>query len=371
MLADSSQLEHYGSAVHSINSFCQAYRIFADHLGAGSEDRDSLATLGNLTAKRIALLPLHFEALTTQLLTTMTSPPDRNIIVQLSEIIYQSQELGADADTYALYADCVLTSASSLLASNNTSLTTRLPLAVAASLLSQIIAATRNLAEYDVVRASRWIRCLVQVCLAEYQQQGGRWRSCQLKDASDGEQLRSSDDTQEDPLTVVDKVVQQGASLVQQTLRQYEAHCHASISDREAPVMALYPAEELEWLSTTLFNVGIDFYVNSHVPEDELKDYTNGIGAHDDMSTPASGEAQIKYGHADDNIDSGSPAADRVYCRSRKWILLAIELAGLLAEYESIATVDGCGRKGSGQYEPSSLLGILKQKVSEGLGWKI
>ncbi len=102
----------------------------------------------------------------------------------------------------------------------------------------------------------------------------------------------------------------------------------------------LYPAEELEWLSTTFFNLGIDFYVSTHT-------YLN-----DDSTSKNPPNLGQK--------NEGAEAEAEAESQARKWIRIAVEIADVHAEYQKQEGGDG-----------GLLSRVLRGKVREGLGWVV
>lgn len=291
-------------------------------------------TLRDLTSKRLILLPLEFEATINQHLHTypaaLTNPE------ALLTIISNAQRLSVPRKTYALFADIVLSSTyptstntnAENNSNNNLSATPRLPLSTSATLISQIVTAIRTLPDYDTVRASRWIRCLVQKCLDRHNQ----------KSIPHHHHLPSPKEQENHspaPLALVEDVIEQAITLARQTLHQQQS------KPRHAATGAspLYPSEELEWLSTTLFNLGIDFYVSS------------GSSSHQSPGTEHPPDTQ--------------PRAE-----AKKWITLAIEIADLIAAYPY--PPDPKSKQGGEEQGDGGLLArLLRAKVGQGLGWRI
>jgi len=108
----------------------------------------------------------------------------------------------------------------------------QIPLKTATGLLAKLIQGLRNHSIYDTAQASRWIRCIVQIVLDQ--------RSARILDSA-----QPVDDHED--LSMVRTVVEQAVLLAR-----------SAKSDRLG-----YPSEELEWLTTTLFNLSIDLYISS------------------------------------------------------------------------------------------------------------
>jgi hypothetical protein len=188
-------------------------------------------------ARRITLLPIEFEACLHILDTGGTPDPQIAQFDNLSGIIASAVAHSAPAQTYALFADMVLCAASA--GYNNPE--PFISINTAAKLLGQLVNVARGIKGYGVVQASHWIRCIVQLII----------------DASDRE-AGSSD------MKLVEEVVEQaivlasaGNSQVQERKDDRSGAEQADVELGEA-----YPAEELEWLATTLFNLAVDYYVS-------------------------------------------------------------------------------------------------------------
>lgn len=220
-----------------------------------------------------------------------------------------------------------------------------LPLPTAATLLIHLITAVRTLPDYDTPRASRWIRCLVQICLDCHKQQQSREHQSSTEDYS--QRVTSSDD-REPPLQIIENITSQAIILARQSQHQqtdpHQRHQGSTVVALPPP----YPAEELEWLATTLFNLGIDFYVSANnvynSPSHNINNQENEHGA-----------------------DANAAA--------KKWTHLAVDIADVLAEYPS--AIEGGGgeggaRGGGGGLGDQGLLSrVLRRKMKDGLGWVV
>lgn len=297
-----------------------------------------------LNSKRQVLLPLEFEAATHQHLYTPESAI-RMTPNDLSAIISNAQHISAPRKIYALFADIVLSSTyrngpqhDKDETSKTSSSSPVLPLPTASALLIHIIQAVRTLPEYDAIRASRWIRCLVQLCLDQHRGHYGPTGT--NKDES--VEHHAAKGPSKSPLTTVEDIIAQAVQLVRQSLPNRNSTVDPNSGRRNAGdgKDCLYPAEELEWLSATLFNLGIDFYVSTNA-------YPN-----DDKTS----KSTANMGKKNEEVEAEADAETQ----ARKWVGIAIEIADVLAEYER----DEGGDKG--------LLGrVLRGKVKEGLGWVV
>jgi len=186
-------------------------------------------------ARRITLLPIEFEACL-HVLDTAGIDPQIAQFDTLSSIIASAVAHNAPAQTYALFADMVLCAASA--GYNNPE--PLISIDTAAKLLGQLVNVARGIKGYGVVQASRWIRCIVQLII----------------DAPDRE-ARSPN------MKLVEEVVEQAIVLASAgNLQAQERKEYGNGAEQaDAELGAAYPAEELEWLATTLFNLAVDYYV--------------------------------------------------------------------------------------------------------------
>ena len=193
----------------------------------------------SMRQKLITLLPLTFEALIIG--NAEVSTPQTRLCA-LQDLIDTARESHAPAKTYALFADMILSCARD---KHNRE---RLSNGDATNLLRKVICAVRTLPAYNVDQASRWIRCVLLLSLD----------NTPLNDRNhDGTKLR-----------IVEEVVDQAIMLAQQAL---SANGDVPMNDEDEHATQQnrmpYPSEELEWISTTLFNRAVDYYV---VEQEEL-----------------------------------------------------------------------------------------------------
>ena len=189
-------------------------------------------------SKVVQLLPLAFEAIL--FMTANDTMGDSSLAsVGLLQLMDQASSLSAPAKTFASLADLTLSSAMRDGSDGYESLPV-LPLPTALELLCKIINAIRCQSEYDVVRASRWIRCVVQMVLDH---------------GTDSDNKTNLSKERESHIRLVESTVDEALSLARD-----------ASNDGKGDV---YPSDELHWLSTTLFNLAID-YCNVD-QEDEAK----------------------------------------------------------------------------------------------------
>ena len=187
-------------------------------------------------ARRITLLPIEFEACLHVLDTAGIPDPQIAQFDTLSSIIASAVAHNAPAQTYALFTNMVLCAAS---AGCNTP-EPLISIDTAAKLLGQLVNVARAIKGYGVVQASRWIRCIIQLII----------------DASDRKAGSPN-------MKLVEEVVDQAIVLASAgNLQAQEREEYGNGAEQaDAELGAAYPAEELEWLATTLFNLAVDCYV--------------------------------------------------------------------------------------------------------------
>ena len=230
-------------------------------------------------AQRITLLPIEFEASLRVPDTGTTLDSHKTSSDRLTNIIISAVTYSAPAKTFALFADLILCA----FAGENNNTEPLISVDTAAKLLRQLIDAAQGREAYGVLQASRWIRCLVHLLV------------------SGSEKLLDSRN-----MELVEGIVERVVSLASTERSQ----CQDG-QGIDTELGEKYPAEELEWLATTLFNLAVDFYVT-------------------------------------EKEDLG-----------RKWAKNAVEIADVLAE---------SGRK-DGDWDGDGLLaGVLRGKMAE-LGW--
>jgi hypothetical protein len=324
----------YRSSLHSAAEFSHTYTTLQLRSASLANEEESFKrtdTLEDLSSKRQVLLPLEFEA------AMHLHPEPHNTATAINgeglfAIISKAQELSAPRKTYALFADMVLSSTHPDPSTGSHRVPTALSLQTAATLLSQIITAVRNLPDYDIIRASRWIRCLAQLCLDRHHPHEGL----------DGNPQMPEDQS---PLAIIGDVVSQAVALARQSLQDRSG---SSIDGSQGVIsVLLYPAEELEWLSATLFNFGIDLYFSSSSSNKNRIHSAKGNGTTSLNTTIVGG-----------SCSGGTDVEAEAEAEAKKWANMALGIADVLAEYPSEEGGDG-----------GLLRGVLKGKMREGLSW--
>jgi len=211
----------------------------------------------DLRKKHLALMPLAFEAALYINDSMNDNEPDSQDPGTLTQLIEEAYSCGAPPKTYALFADMTL-SAVTADGSTERKSPPQLPISKAADLLRAIISAVRSLPAYDVVQASRWIRCIVQMILDRRPPQQSQPT---LNTDMDSRKDTSVDDTN---LSLVNEVVAQALILARDAAAHNKSQAQWRAQESKAektPTTKSYPSEELEWLATSLFNLAVDLYV--------------------------------------------------------------------------------------------------------------
>lgn len=358
--ADRLKRGNYGKALQSAAEFHNTYDLLQrqdiqleGHPGRGEQT----GPLQDLTTKGVALLPLEFEA------AAQSYPQNHNSATSistecLSAIIARAQVLAATPKTYALFADIVLSSAESPANGN----VAPLPLATAATLLTQIITIARANHDYDTVRASRWIRCVIQLCLDQHHQQEQQHPTGNnlSHQASTYISPDRDDERKKPPVKLIEDITNQAIILARQSYHQRNTPVNrsedTSTSTNAASHTSPYPVEELEWLSTTLFNLGVDFYVCA----------TTSISHdHNHEHEPHPPQESL----SDVNLRPDPHA------QAKKYTSLALELADILAAYPTAATATATTtpdpRHGGEGGDRGLLARVLRGKIRQGFGWVV
>ena len=198
---------------------------------AGNGKPLSPVFLDELRSKVIHLLPLPFEAF---LSSVCECPPEDTSLndIGVGDTIDKAAELNAPAKTFAQLADVILSSAQVRVGDQENPVPP-LPLSAAIDLLCQVINAIQSQPDYDVVKAARWIRCVVQMVL-DFPAHPETTESGAV-------------DEREYNLQVVESIVDEALLLTRDSSNKGKQEC--------------YPSDELQWLSSTLFNLAVDYHV--------------------------------------------------------------------------------------------------------------
>ena len=220
--------------VDTYDKLQQMYRQLKDDIDEQTEE----ARL-EVDGKLVMLIPLAFESGLFLASADVEHTLPLNT-TKLTQLINDASRHDASAKTYALIADLVLSTTHLPESVSSPSSSSPIPISITVSLLGKIISAIRSQPAYDIVRAARWIRCVVQVVL-------------------DSHSTTSVTTTaHQSPLYLITTIIDEASILARDA-------AHSSDNSRaQHPTMGdieVYPSDELEYLSTTLFNLAIDFYV--------------------------------------------------------------------------------------------------------------
>ncbi|KIV77261.1 hypothetical protein PV11_09074 [Exophiala sideris] len=270
----------------------------------------------DLGKEAVATAPLAFEALL--FLTSQESAVMDEL--SLNQIVDQAIQPQTTMRQYSSLVDMVLCAVSGVSSHGNGSKRERsgprLSIVAATQILAKLIQGVRSHSDYGTAEASRWIRCVVQIVLDG---QG-----------SDSRPASAHDDK---TLNTLDMITQQALAL---------ARSGGAKDILRGPIQ--YPTEELEWLSTTLFNLSIDLYISqteqTSAPEQSVGDSINGsTGSTPDVMKP------------------------------QTWATRAVEFADLLASLTPLSE----GQESEVDTERSNrgmLARILRDRC-QGLGWHV
>lgn len=155
---------------------------------------------------------------------------------RLSAIVTGALKLDATAQTYAVFAEMVISAVSG----DNHNSEALISVDAAAHLLRQIMSAAQGTEGYDAHQAARWIRCVIQLVLSG-PSHGIESENVKLVEA------------------VVEHAIMLAATGNPTRRKREDCEKDAAIADAESHRADV--AEELEWIATTLFNLAVDYYV--------------------------------------------------------------------------------------------------------------
>ena len=217
----------------AFDTYTQLQRLYG-HLKDDIDEQIEQLRL-DVDGKVVMLIPLAFESALFLASADVEHRLPFNTIT-LTQLINDASQQDAPAKTYALIADLILSSTLSQGPLSSPDPRNPIPITVTVELLGRVISAIRTQPEYDIVRAARWIRCIVQIVL-------------------DSHSTASSD---HDLLHLITSIIDEALNLARDA-------AHSSTNGRTqhhiTDDIEVYPSDELEYLSTTLFNLSIDFFV--------------------------------------------------------------------------------------------------------------
>lgn len=228
---------------------------------------EGLATTAH--ERRITLLAINFEAILHIPQTTYELRPDvttndvvgyRQVLLLDTQIV-AARNIQAPAKTYTLFADMVL---SAVVGGGGDDRTEPLiTVDLAASLLQQLISTARSTRAYSIKQASHWIRCLVQM-LVDSHKTATKQTTSSGQGESDIEHLKLVEEVVDQAIILAGNAGDERRQQTQQDVPMHDADTVTRVATE-----LLYPADELEWLATTVFNLAVDFFVSER--EDDAK----------------------------------------------------------------------------------------------------
>jgi hypothetical protein len=243
---------------HLYQNVLLRYHQLRSAMSSGPEARWTKDEEDELNSKAAALLPLAFEAqlhvALADILSGLAFPT-----LALTHLIDDTPNLTDSSRPYSMLADLLLSSAMSSDSmphgpSSSIRMPTRLPAQHAISLLGRLITAMRRLDDaYDIVKAARWIRCVVQLVL-------------------DARAQHNEDASRDEMLELIGPIVAEAVDLARSSVLSMTKP-PVPYDDRDmdldspAPDTQVYPTDELQWLSTVLFNLAVDMYVAENVED--------------------------------------------------------------------------------------------------------
>lgn len=235
---------------HLYQNIIERYYALQSALNNDSDVPQTDATKADLVSKTTTLLPLAFEA---HLFNTLSDTAGGATVDELSltKLIDDIPHLTPSSKPYALLADLILSSATS-----THDMPTHLPIHVATTLIGRLITVMRSQEDYDTVKAARWIRCVVQMVL-------------------DSPLDRDYGD---DHLALITPIAIEAANLARSRSSSSESSRAPPVQETNDTVdsapqvqraIDCYPADELQWLSTVLFNRAVDLCVASDTHDNQ------------------------------------------------------------------------------------------------------
>ncbi|OCT48713.1 hypothetical protein CLCR_11308 [Cladophialophora carrionii] len=264
----------------------------------------------SIRRKQLVLAPLAFEALLFMQCSNTRDGTEQgsSMVDELSfkHIFDQTMALSPPQKTYSIFADMILAAGTG---NHSTSSDPgllgppMLPVSTTVNLLIKLITGLKTHPSYDAAQATKWMRCMVQVVLDQLDMGA-------TVEAGKGPSPDSAD------VATVDLTIS-------------ETHCMknlgilAMLTDHAllfARSFDTYPAEELQWLATTLFNLAIDIYVASPSSSSSL-------------SASASGSAPRFQGgtaRSETGEHGGTESEGIGVTRPETWAKRAVEFADVL-----------------------------------------
>jgi hypothetical protein len=282
------------------NNYTQIHSLTSTLHDSTAADHTTKELIEGTTQKQVVLTPLAFEALLFMQWSSTTGAPEQGPTVvdetSLKQIVDQTMALNPPQKIFSIFADMVLSAGTGKLRQSDPGLSGPpvLPASSTVNLLAKLITGLRNCPSYDAAQGAKWIRCMIQVVLDQ-------------RETAPAEEMKSLSADSPDIAAVVSHCKKSLSTLAKLTE-------HALVFARSNNT---YPAEELQWLATTLFNLAIDLYL---IPS------SSSCGSPDGTSMPETGERK-------------ESETDGV-TRPESWAKRAVEFAEVLALNASAANKD-------------------------------
>jgi hypothetical protein len=140
----------------------------------------------------------------------------------------------------------------------------RLPLTTAIALIARLLTLYRERDCYTTAQAARWIRCIVQLVLDAQPPVSTSTVTKADSNTPDTQAVlttTTSTTVNNKTLEILSPVVAEATSIARGAAEAMSfAHHLGGVKDRVAAQDELYPADELQWLATTLFNLAVDLH---------------------------------------------------------------------------------------------------------------
>ena len=213
--------------------------------GNTAADQTFAELLQKMTQKLIVLAPLAFEAMLFMNCLGTTSLPDQGPVMademSLSQIIDHTIALDPPQKPYSAFADMVLSAFSQI---SRTTDQEKIPQPVLSptstvNLLGKIVEGLRRQPKYDATQGARWIRCMLQVVLDQRDNQQVKTQNLQSSSTDSEAAVHINHNSTNFGYLI--KLTDHGLLLARSN--------------------STFPAEEIQWLATTLFNLAVDMYM--------------------------------------------------------------------------------------------------------------
>ncbi|KIW65046.1 hypothetical protein PV04_07333 [Phialophora macrospora] len=277
------------------NNYTQIHSHISTLHGSTATNHTTKEVTGGTTQKQIVLAPLAFEALLFMQRSSTYGGPEQGPTAidepSLKQIIDQAMALNPPQKTFSIFADMVLSAGTGKLYQPDPGMSGPpvLPASTTVNLLGKLITGLRSYPSYDAAQGAKWIRCMIQVVLDQLETRAPKEMKSSSSDSPD---IAAAETHFKKNLSTLAKLTQ-----------------HALIFARSNNT---YPAEELQWLATMLFNLAIDLYLTS-----SSSSSASTSGFPDGTSKPETGESKATESDGD--------------TQPEPWAKRAVEFAEVLA----------------------------------------